>query len=329
MNSPLAVLRSMSTGEADHNRATYYLRTGYRQIGGSQHPSLSSIASAELGDSESDMPNFIWTGNRVVGAGFLEASHSPFVLGGSVKRPPENVKPNFDPMNFENRFSTLDQLEQAFLDRNLGHAPVNAHRTAYRQAARIMRSDRMKAFDFASEPENVRERYGKTEFGSQCLLARRLVEVGVPFVGVGMQADWDTHVDNWNRMKPYMPEMDTAWSALLADLEERGMLDTTLVVWMGEFGRDPRINKATKPGREHYARAWTTVLSGGGIKMGQIIGATDHLGMEVTDRPISTPDFMASLCQILGIHYTKKNITPDGRPIRIAGEGAKVVSELF
>lgn len=324
----LAVLRSMSTMEADHHRATYYLRTGYKQMGGTSHPSLGSIASMELGDAESDMPNFIWTGNRVVGSGFLEASHAPFVLGGSVKRPPENVKAS-DPAGFDAKFSALDQLEQAFLDRNLGAPAVNAHRTAYRQAAKIMRSERMKAFDFNSEPEKIRERYGKTEFGSQCLLARRLVEVGVPFVGIGMQADWDTHIDNWNRMRPCMPEMDTAWSALLEDLDQRGMLDDVLVVWMGEFGRDPRINKSTKPGREHYARAWTTVLAGGGIKAGQVIGSTDHLGMEVTDRPIGTADYMATLCQILGIDYTKKNVTPDGRPIRIAGEGAKIVEQLL
>jgi uncharacterized protein (DUF1501 family) len=153
--------------------------------------------------------------------------------------------------------------------------------------------------------------------------------VGVPFVGVSL-GDFDTHNDNWKRLKPLLPLVDSCMSALLQDLETRGLLDSTLVICMGEFGRDPKINsKNANAGREHYARAWTSVLAGGGIKAGQAIGKTSKGGEEVVERPINAKDFMATLCRILGIDYTKKNTTPDGRPIQLADNGARPVEELF
>jgi uncharacterized protein (DUF1501 family) len=331
----LAILRGMSTGEADHHRATYYMRTGYRQIGGTVHPSLGSIAAAELTEPDCDLPGFVWIGNRVVGSGFLGAARAPFVLAADVTRKVENIRPNAAVDVFDKRAAVLDSLDETFIRDHGGTSgaaaalAADAHRTTYRQALRLMRSAKLDAFDISREPAAVRESYGGTRFGNACLTARRLVEAGVPFVGVCMQADWDTHIDNWDRVRPFLPELDAGWAALLADLSARGMLDDTLVVWMGEFGRDPRINKATKPGREHFARAWTTVLSGAGLKTGQVVGRTGKDGMEVEDRPISTVDFMATVCKALGIDHTKKNTTPDGRPIRVVGEGEKIVTELF
>jgi uncharacterized protein (DUF1501 family) len=156
-----------------------------------------------------------------------------------------------------------------------------------------------------------------------------LVEAGVPFVNISM-GEYDTHNDNWSRLRPLLAEVDTGMASLLTDLDQRGLLSTTLVIWMGEFGRDPRISGGDRPGRDHYAKAWTTVLAGGGLKTGQAIGGTGKTGMEVErGRPIRTNDFMATICQALGIDYNKKNTTPDGRPISIAGEGAQVVEELF
>ena len=153
--------------------------------------------------------------------------------------------------------------------------------------------------------------------------------MGIPFVEV-FQGGWDTHVNNFPKVKELSREVDPAMSALITDLKDRGLLDSTLVIWMGEFGRHPKITSNKGPaGRQHYPRAWTTVLLGGGIKCGQVIGKTDKEGVDIVERKISGPDFLASVCQVLGIDYTKQNQTPVGRPIRIVEKGAKPVTELF
>src|SRR5207302_1673868 len=159
--------------------------------------------------------------------------------------------------------------------------------------------------------------------------ARRLIEVGIPFVEVNL-GGWDTHQNNFERVKQLSGQVDPAISALINDLKGRGLLDSTLVVWMGEFGRTPRINaRGPKPGRDHYPRAWSTVLFGGGIKAGQVVGKTDKEGATVVERPISALDFMATICSILGIDHNKQNNTPNGRPIRIVDKGARPIKELL
>src|SRR5258708_28030673 len=181
-----------------------------------------------------------------------------------------------------------------------------------------MRSKEAKAFDLSQEPAAARAAYGGSKFGDGCLLARRLVEVGIPFVEV-FQGGWDTHANNFPKVKELSREVDPAMSTLVRDLGERGLLDSTLVIWMGEFGRHPRItNKnGNTAGRQHYPRAWTTVLMGGGVNGGQVIGKTDKEGADIIDRKVSGVDFLASVCKVLGIDYTRQNQTALGRPIRI------------
>lgn len=331
--SKLALLRSMSTSEADHFRGSYLMQTGYRAIAGTQHPHIGSIAAAELGQPDFELPNFFWMGTpSAAGVGFLGARHAPFRIGqvrDEVAQNIESIRPSRGFPLFDRQACVLDQLEQSFIEQHHGDKRLTDHRATYQQAARMMRSTRLDALDLKKEPTAVRERYGDTQFGKSCLLARRLVEVGVPFVGVNL-GDFDTHNDNWKRLRPLLPLVDNGMSALLEDLETRGLLDSTLVICMGEFGRDPRINgKSANAGREHYARAWTSVLAGAGIKAGQVIGKTSKGGEEVVERPINAKDFMATLCRILGIDYTKKNTTPDGRPIQLADNGARPVEELF
>jgi uncharacterized protein (DUF1501 family) len=160
------------------------------------------------------------------------------------------------------------------------------------------------------------------------LLARRLVEVGVPFIEV-FSPGWDTHQDNFSRVKKLSASIDTPIATLIADLEARGLLESTLVIWMGEFGRTPNITtKAGPAGRGHYPRAWSTVMFGGGVPGGQVIGKTDKEGASVIERPVAALDFLASVCAIMGIDYTKQNPTPIGRPIRIVDKGAKPLEEL-
>jgi Protein of unknown function (DUF1501) len=323
-----AVLRGMSTGEGAHGRARYYLHTGYKEgVGGIVYPALGSIVSSELGRSDSPMPNFVSVGRGNYGAGFLGPRHQPLVVT-SPARGVENLKPVVSTQQFDNRVGLLEDMENAFF-RDYQATAGTAHKTTYERAVTLMQSKEAKAFDLDLEPSASRSPYGSNPFADGCLLARRLVEVGVPFVEV-THGGWDTHQDNWNRVKKNSDQIDPAISALLKDLKDRGLLDSTLVIWMGDFGRTPRINsRGAKPGRDHYPRAWSTVMFGGGIRGGQVIGKTDKEGATVVERPISALDFMSTVCSILGIDYNKQNNTPNGRPIRIVDKGAQPIKELL
>jgi uncharacterized protein (DUF1501 family) len=184
-------------------------------------------------------------------------------------------------------------------------------------------------FDITNEPAAARDAYGRTKFGEGCLMARKLVEAGVTFVEVNL-GGWDTHQNNFARVRQLSETVDPAMSQLVIDLRDRGLLDSTLIIWMGEFGRTPRINaRGAQPGRDHYPRAWSSVMMGGGIRGGQVIGRTDAEAATVVDRPVSTLDFMASVCRVLGIDYTKMVQTPIGRPIRIVDRGANPINGLI
>jgi uncharacterized protein (DUF1501 family) len=196
-----------------------------------------------------------------------------------------------------------------------------------------MRTAAGKAFDLKDEPKKLRDRYGPNLFGQGCLLARRLVERGVPFIEVtlsavqGAQIAWDTHQQNFEQVKKLSEILDPAWSTLLEDLEQRGLLDTTLVAWMGEFGRTPQINP--QQGRDHFPNAWTTVLSGGGIKGGAVYGKTSPDGTTVQDSPVNVPNFLATVAKAVGVDPTKQNMSNVGRPIRIADAGSKPIEEVL
>jgi hypothetical protein len=323
-----AILRSMSTGEGSHGRAKYYLHTGYKEgVGGLQYPSIGSIVSKELGRPEFPLPNVVTIGNRSYGAGFLGPKHQPLNVI-DPKRGVENLHPLVDDKQFGNRLGLLEEMEKGFY-KEYQTGSIKAHQTAYHRAVGLMQSKEAKAFDLTREPASSRAAYGTGKFGEGCLLARRLIEIGVSFVEVTL-GGWDTHQNNWDRVKQLSAQVDPATSALVTDLKTRGLLDSTLIIWMGEFGRTPHINKrGAKPGRDHYPRAWSTVVMGGGIKGGQVIGKTDKEGASVVERPISTLDFMATVCQILGIDYNKTNTAASGRPIRIVDKGANPIKELL
>jgi uncharacterized protein (DUF1501 family) len=323
-----AFLRGMTTGEGAHGRARYYMHTGYKEgQGGLVYPSMGSIVSAELGKPDFPLPNFVGVGQRTFGAGFLGPQHQPLIVNDPA-RGVENLKPFVGDGEFDDRMGLLEEMEQAFTKEY--KTPVGtAHNTTYEKAVQLMKSKEAKAFDLSNEPAKAREAYGSTKFGDGCLLARRLVETGVSFVEVNL-GGWDTHQDNFDRVKSLSGQVDPAMSSLIRDLKDRGMLDDTLVIWMGEFGRTPKINtRGAKPGRDHYPRAWTTVMVGGGIKGGQAVGKTDKEGAAVEERPISGLDFLATVCKVLGVDYTKQNQTPIGRPIRIVDKGANPVKALF
>lgn len=329
-----AVLRGMSSVDSNHPSARIHLHTGYRQNASVDYPTMGSLVASELGDRQSVMPQFVVTGiptydsvrfPLVVSPGYLGPAHAPLVVS-DLRQGVENLQSPVTSADFQKRLSVLDELQKSFADRNPSSA-AKAHQTTVRRAVQLMRSKAAQAFDLDREPVKLRESYGKSYFGDGCLLARRLVEVGVPFVEVYLP-DWDTHFKsrvekNW---KQSLPQLDTALPTLINDLHARGLLDTTLVIWMGEFGRTPKINK--RAGRDHYPRAWSTVLFGGGIRAGQVIGSTDEQGARVKDRPVSVRDFFATICTILGIDY-EKEIDVRDRPLRRVEAGAKPVRELF
>ncbi|HVK10111.1 MAG TPA: DUF1501 domain-containing protein, partial [Gemmataceae bacterium] len=206
---------------------------------------------------------------------------------------------------------------------------INDHKTTYARAVTMMQSKEAKAFDLSQEKPETRAAYGGGRFGDGVLMARRLVEVGIPFVEVNL-GGWDTHQDNFERVKTLSGTVDKAVSALVTDLKERGMLDSTLVIWMGEFGRTPNINnRGAKPGRDHYPRAWSLLMMGGGVKGGTAYGRTDKEGAAVEDGKTNAMDFLATVCTLMGIDYTKENETPTKRPVRIVDKAGKPVSAVI
>ena len=222
-------------------------------------------------------------------------------------------------------------MEKEFIARHPGVASVS-HKTAYDRAVKLMKTDARKAFDLEEEKDSLRDAYGRNLFGQGCLLARRLVERGVPFVEVthgGLNNGgfgWDTHNQNFDAMKQLCGTLDPAWAALMKDLKDRDMLDSTLIVWMGEFGRTPDIKPNN--GRDHWPNAWSTVLAGGGIKGGQAYGKTSADGTTIVEKPVTVPDLLATVCKTLGVDPEKQNNSNVGRPIRIVDKPGKVITEI-
>jgi uncharacterized protein (DUF1501 family) len=330
----LAVLRSMRTREGDHARATAHLHTGYLPQGSIRFPTLGSLVARELADPAADLPGFVSItpagplAQPGIAAGFLGPRHAPLVVGGrggalAVEdlSPPSSIAP----ARSQERRDLLREMEAEFLASRPGSGTAS-HATAYARAVRLMRPAAARAFDLGEEKPALRDRYGRSLFGQGCLLARRLVERGVPFVEVNL-GGWDTHQDNFDQVKRLCGVLDPAWATLMEDLAERGLLDSTLVVWMGEFGRTPGINP--RNGRDHYPAAWSVVLGGGGIKGGQAVGKTTADGMAVEERPVAVPDLMATVCLALGLDPRKQNMSNVARPIRLADPVAKPVKEVM
>jgi uncharacterized protein (DUF1501 family) len=218
----------------------------------------------------------------------------------------------------------MQDLERDFAESG-GQARVTDHRAMVNGAANLVRSPRLQAFDLSRENDATRARYGRNPFGQGCLLARRLVETGVTFVEVNL-GGWDTHQNNFDTCRRLSGQADAGFANLVRDLRERGRLNQTLILWMGEFGRTPRINPDN--GRDHYPRAFSIALAGGGVRGGHVVGATSAGGNDITGRSVGVPDLFCSVCHSLGIDPRKENQTPIGRPIRIV-DGGQHVRELF
>jgi len=323
----LSVVRSMSTREADHGRGRYYMHTGYVPNPNIEHPSYGSVIAHELMDkARSDyleIPPFVAVGGGSVGPGFLGMTWAPFVVSsnGDVR----NLRMGLREDRLMQRMHMLSAIETDFINQKRGEAAVE-HGKVLAKTYSLMTSKQMEAFKVNSEPEAVKERYGTAGFGRGCLLARRLVEAGVPFIEVDL-GGWDNHQNIFPTLQDQkLPEVDKAFSALVEDLDQRGRLKDTVIVWMGEFSRTPRINGDA--GRDHWARAWSVVVGGGAIQGGRAIGKTNSDGTSVETDPYSSEDLMATVCQGLGISLNTTFQSKSGRPMKIANSG-KVIKDLF
>jgi arylsulfatase A-like enzyme len=294
-----------------------------------------------VGRDDNDLPNYVSLSPMRLGeAGFLGPNYSPLTVSGDSRDPNtranlslEDLAPPRDrgPGALKNQFDILRFMQEGFADQYASEA-VTAHRASYAKAMRMIETQAKKAFQLDEEKPELRDAYGRNRFGQGCLLARRLVERGVAFIEVtlnqatGNVAGWDTHADNFNQVRALSQVLDPAWATLIKDLRERGLLQSTAVVWMGEFGRTPTINPNT--GRDHFPMAWSVVLGGAGIKGGQVIGKTEKDGNAVADRPVSVADLYATIYAALGISPGKENVSPEGRPIPIVDRGGKPIREL-
>jgi len=343
----LAIVRSMSTKEGDHARATYYLRTGYLPQGPIQYPSMGSFLGKELKNDGCDLPSFISVNPfrafspGAFSPGFLGPAWSPLVVSSqmgqdeSVSFEVRNLKSTAEisESQMDARLKLLSSLEHNFLASRPGN-PGSSHVQSYDQAVRMMRSAAVGAFNLDAEDDALRDAYGRNPFGQGCLLARRLIEEGVSFVEVSLNgvdgvggAGWDTHADNFDAVKALCEILDPGYATLMRDLKQRGLLEDTLVIWMGEFGRTPQINDNS--GRDHWPGSWSAALGGAGVKGGQVYGATAEDGVEITDNPMSVPNLMATVCNALQVDHMNTNLSNVGRPIPLADHDSEPVAELL
>ncbi len=321
----ICIIRSMNSKEGSHPRASYLAHTGYIPTASIKHPTIGAHVAHQIGDEDSELPDFVRIGRvrSASGGGLLGINYDPFVLN-DASRTPDNTTPGTSTERYQRRLGLLDSLQEES-EATQKKQEVRDHRKVYGKASRMVLSSDMMAFDIAQEPSSIREKYGTSSFASGCLMARRLVEAGVPFVEVSA-GNWDTHQDNFERTGTLCNQVDQPFAFLLEDLRQRGLLEQTLVVWMGEFGRTPRIN--ARSGRDHYPRAYNVALAGAGVRGGQVIGTTDPGGVGVEDRPVGTADLLRTIFQAVQVDADHENMSNVGRPITVV-DGGEAVGEVF
>lgn len=327
-----SLIRSMSTREGDHSRARFVSMTGYTPQGAIKFPAFGSLVAHEF-NVENDIPSYVHIGGRpaITGGGFLGPQFAPFVVGGrSRRRGPDNADlkvADLAPVSPDQQAERLQlQSELGSLSTMPTSVVTDALNSARDRALRLMNPQAASVFNLEEEQASVREAYGPGSFGQGCLMARRLVERGVSFVEVSLNG-WDTHSNNFERVKELSQQLDRGCASLLNDLRERGLLKDTLVVCQGEFGRTPRING--QDGRDHWPASWAMMLAGAGIRGGQVIGETSADGAEIKSKPTRTADLMATIFRGVGLDPRKQNMSNVGRPIRLADPDGTPLEELL
>ena len=318
----LSVVRSMSTREADHTRGRYYMHTAFVPNPTVTHATFGSVVSYELGRkrAELEIPAYISVGGGGMSPGYLGERYAPFSVTptGQIA----NANPgNIDRFRLNQRLRMWDSIETNFSRSNRGEMP-QSHQDVYQNAVNLMTSEQMKAFRVDDEPPEMLETYGDNNFGRSLLMARRLVETGVPFIEVNL-GGWDLHANVFDSLRnTQLPVLDRGIAAITQDLKQRGLLDDTVLVWMGEFARTPRINGNV--GRDHWARAWSVMVGGGGLNGGVAVGETDSDGATILGKSYLPGDIWATVAHAMGIPTTIVHTSKRGRPMKLANGGQPI-----
>ncbi|MBC7854027.1 MAG: DUF1501 domain-containing protein [Pirellulaceae bacterium] len=328
VSDKLAIIRSMTSKEGDHDRGTVLLHTGYSPTPALVYPALGSIIAKEKQDESVVAPGFVSVGDTD-GSGYLGPEFGPYVVGDPLN-PGQNLAlpDGFALERLNKRMKALEAFNQGFAKKSASSRPLDFTRLSIK-ANRMRESAALKSFDPATEEGQLWQAYGGEvgdgSLARSLIFARRMVENGVRFVEVTL-GNWDTHTDNFNLVAALSAQLDSGLATLVKDLSDRGQLESTLVVCVGEFGRTPQINGDN--GRDHHSDVFSAVVAGGGIQGGRVIGSSDDAGAQVKDRPVTFPDLHATLLHACGIDPAREYNTPDGRPIKLTS-GGKVVQELF
>lgn len=324
----LAVVRSLNTKISEHGQAADLISTGRPKEGALDYPEIGVVLSKELAVRESALPDYVsffttTEGRRRPQVGFLGANHSPLLLEKTVRPEYVDSPAGMSASRHRERESLRSVLSESFAERRAGAELVRGQNSAYQKVRGLMRADHL--FNLEKEPLPIRERYGRAPFGEQCLLARRLLEAGVPIVKVA-RGFWDSHHDNFESHRELVPDFDHVLSVLLDDLHDRGLLASTLVMVLSEFGRTPIINKDV--GRDHYAAAWSMALAGAGIRGGTVYGCTDADGKTVKDGESNASDLAATIYKAVGID-PRSEYQVGLRPVPLAKETAQVIEDIL
>lgn len=329
----ICVIRSMSSQQGAHDQGQYLLHRSYSPRGTIVHPAIGAWVVRHKGRKNKTLPGFVTVGTnpKNASAGFFGAAFQGVPLG----RPDEGLKDSKRPgsvseEDFNRRLAIADALNREF-HQKYKSPDVKSYDSLYDEATKLMKSEDLKAFEIKREPSKTRSKFGTDRFGQGCLLARRLVEVGVRFVEVGL-GGWDTHYDNFTAVESRAAVLDRGFSALISDLEDKGLLDSTLVVIGTEFGRTPHIVTEHNNGRDHHPACFSAVMAGAGVQGGSVYGKSDKQGRRPADKPVSVQDFNATIGYALGVDSQKILHSPSGRPFRMAGpekELGEPVKEIF
>jgi hypothetical protein len=326
----IAIVRSLSTTQGAHEQGKYLMHTGYAPRGTITHPSSGAWVSKLAGPLSKDMPPFVLVGggNRHPGAGFFEPEFAPLPIGDPALGL-QNIKPRagVTDESFTRQLDLRRELDHDFDTKfHSGQKSVRAYDEVYSSAVSLMKSEDLAAFDLSKEPADSKAAYGSDRFGQGVLLARRLVEHGVRFIEVEL-GGFDWHADNFEQMEEKIPILDQALAALISDLSTRGLLESTLVVVATEFGRSPKITP--NAGRNHYPKAFSCLLAGGGIRGGQAYGATDETASSVIENKVGAADFNATIAFSLGLPYDQIILSPSKRPFKMGGQDGKPITTIF
>lgn len=322
-----AIVRSLNTKNADHGGATTMMESGRPPEPGLIYPDLGAVLARELGRADSQVPDYVSLYTSTEGrhkgtSGFLGARYAPMFLDSGLI--PDNIHrlEAVSDLDHKERNELRDLLYRRFA-RGRENGTLGSHNGAYQRVRGLMASEKL--FDITQESQSMRDKYGPTQFGEQVLVARRLVEAGVPFVKVA-RAWWDSHGQNFETHLELVTELDHVMSTLLDDLQDRGLLEKTLVITLGEFGRTPGINPSL--GRDHFAAAWSSSLSGCGIKGGTVFGKTDADGHTVAEGEVGAPELFATIFQALGIDH-QKHYYLGARPIPLTDPNTKAITQVL